>query len=213
MNELAGAIASLAARIGVHASSTAVDGSSRNAQRIAGEQAAAGALAAVGSADLSVLGRADDGCPLWPRGFVGSIAHTASTAVAVAARGSDAVAAVGVDIEESAALPAEDAAVVLGDDERAVVDAHGDPDWYATLMWSVKEAAFKAWSAACGGLGTVDPVDISVSLDPITGVVGARATGSLEKAVEPFGEAIGAYVEAAGCVVTLVRVAAPTEAG
>jgi 4'-phosphopantetheinyl transferase EntD len=209
----ADALTALAARVGGCVASASVDGRSRVAEREAGERAAATALAAAGSAEVRLIGRAADGCPLFPTGYAGSIAHSDRVAVAVAAARTAATAAFGIDVETAGALAASDAELVLDESERAVVGAHARPDWCATLLWSAKEAAFKAWSAATGGLGRVDPVDISVSLDEAAATVEIRATGPLRDVVAPYATAAGAYAEADGMVVILVRVAQPAPAG
>lgn len=212
MEHIAEALAGLAQRLGVAAAAVPVTGGGRDAERAAGERAAADALGRAGlSGDTAAtLGRAEDGRPLWPSGFTGSIAHTRSVAVAAAGRCNDQVAAVGIDVEDAAALPALDATVVLGDDERSLLARDPDPDRLATLLWSAKESAFKAWSHATDGrLGTVDPVDIAVAVDASADAVRVTARGALAAAVAPFGEAIGAYAEVAGVVLTLVVVAPP----
>jgi 4'-phosphopantetheinyl transferase EntD len=209
----ADALAAVAARVGGHAASVSVDGGSRDSERAAGEQAAAVALAAAGSGDCRLAGRAADGCPRFPSGYAGSIAHAAGVAVAVVVTRSRARAAVGIDVEVSGALRVRDAELVLDAQERALVAAHPQPDWLATLLWSAKEAAFKAWSAATGGLGRVDPVDISVTVDEEAATVAVVATGPLSQAVDPFGAAVGAYREADGLLLMLVRVAEPDPAG
>ena len=213
MTSLTDALAALAARVGGSGTSTDVDGTTREAQRAAGERAAAAALAAAGSRELVLRGRGEDGCPLFPRGYAGSIAHTDQVAVAVAAERSQAIAALGIDVEVASALEARDAELVLNPAERALVAAHPSPDWFATLLWTAKEAAFKAWSAAAGALGQVDPVDIAVATDEATATLEVRATGALGYVVEPFGPAVGGYADVDGTMLTLVRVAAPAAAG
>ena len=213
MTAFADALAAVAARVGGNAASVSVDGGSRDAERAAGERATAVALAAAGSPDHRLAGRAADGCPRFPSGYAGSIAHAAGVAVAVVAPRTPAHAAVGIDVEVSGALCVHDAELVLDPRERALVAAHPRPDWSATLLWSAKEAAFKAWSAATGGLGRVDPVDISVTVDEQAATVEVVATGPLRQVVDPFGAAVGAYGEADGLLLTLVRVAEPNPEG
>jgi 4'-phosphopantetheinyl transferase EntD len=208
VSPLGAAVAGLASRTGVALALVAVDGAGRGAQRAAGAHAAETALAAAGcSAGCTVAGHAGDGRPLWPRGFTGSIAHTDRDAVAAAVAvdaGAETV-AIGVDIEESAALAAVDAALVLATEERDALRDHPRPDWLATLLWSAKESAFKAWCTATGGgLGTVDPVDIHVAVDEHACTFTVTATAGLGEIVRACGDVRGAYVDADGRVVTLV---------
>lgn len=86
------------------------------------------------------LPRGAAGMPVWPQGFIGSLAHDDDTAMAAAAR-SATVRSIGVDIEPALPLPAELADIVAtpadGFDAR-----HGD---LATrVLFSAKEAVFKA---------------------------------------------------------------------
>jgi 4'-phosphopantetheinyl transferase EntD len=80
-------------------------------------------------------------------------------AVAVAAR-ADSALTVGVDVEHFDALSPRDASVVLRDAE---IEFVGDDPSRATMLWSAKESAYKAW---CTGLDMdldrVDPRDINV---------------------------------------------------
>jgi 4'-phosphopantetheinyl transferase EntD len=213
---VADALADLGARLpaAVAVAAERVTDPGRDGERAAGRRAAQRALHAAGCDGERAIGRAPDGRPLWPAGFTGSVAHTRTSAVAaVAAVGGlagsdepDAVAALGIDIETSAALDPRDAALVLDDRERALVGAHRDPAWLATLLWSAKEAAFKAWSVQIGGLEGVDPLDIHVDVDERTGAVTVTGCGRLETTVP--GPAVGHYAESDGLVLTLVRVSA-----
>ena len=84
----------------------------------------------------------DGGRPVLPPDVTGSIAHDDAVAVAVA--GSSARwAALGVDLERAGPMPADEAALVRRTDE-------GDLD--ARMVFVLKEAAYKAWSALGGRL-------------------------------------------------------------
>jgi 4'-phosphopantetheinyl transferase EntD len=126
----------------------------------AGRLAALHALALVGCTATRLPLRSGRR-PAWPAGFVGSIAHDDTLAVALAAR-SDVVAALGVDVEQHNALAVADAGVVFHDDELALV---GDDASLATLLWSAKEAAYKAWCTALDAdLERVDPREIHIDV-------------------------------------------------
>ncbi len=91
--------------------------------------------------------------PLLPPGVVGSLAHDKMVAVAAVSR-DPAVMALGIDVEPTDPLPAEMARVILRDDEEAL-DAH--------LAFTLKEAAYKAWSAVGGRM--LDHHEVRLSLD------------------------------------------------
>jgi 4'-phosphopantetheinyl transferase EntD len=80
-----------------------------------------------------------DRAPVLPPATAASLAHDHVHAVAAVARGVDV--ALGVDVEPAVPLASDVAALVLRADERGV-DAH--------LAFTLKEAAYKAWSR-CGG--------------------------------------------------------------
>lgn len=153
----------------------------RQTQFRAGRYCARLALARAGagadtSADAPAMG--NDGLPVWPDGWVGSISHTMGKAVALVAPASE-VASVGVDVElwlsadraaeiaDSVALPADIAALAAGTG-RSGADA-------VTLLFSAKEALYKtlyptvrrfhdfdaARLAACGP----DHVDLALTCD------------------------------------------------
>jgi 4'-phosphopantetheinyl transferase EntD len=137
-------------------------GTGRAADRYAADEAVAAALAAAGSDQRALLGHASDGRPLWPTGWTGSISHGAGLAIAVVVPSPGGCIGLGVDVESAWGLSVEDAGVVLSADEiaRVVAGTPNDP----TIVWSAKEAAFKAWSHAGGPLPQVDPLDIVVSV-------------------------------------------------
>jgi 4'-phosphopantetheinyl transferase EntD len=201
VNELNAELATLASRAGVRGALVTVNGSGHEAQRAAGERAAS-------LLGATLRGRGDDGRPLWDDEVVGSIAHTDDEAVAIVASSRTCV-AVGVDLERAAALPHTDARLVLDERECAALDDHAQPDWLATLVWSAKEAAFKAWSSATNGaLGTVNPVDIHVDVDERAKTLTVDAAGTLGSVVKGLVPSRGFYAEAGGRVLTLVTLPA-----
>ena len=193
----------LGRRAGVSVALVNIDAPGRASDRAAGLAAAAGALRAASCSPPSLRGHADDGRPLWPHGFTGSIAHAGSVAVAAASPAAT-FAAVGIDIERAAALPALDAIGVLSARENALVAVHEQPDAMATLMWSAKESAFKAWSTATdGGLGDVDPVDLRVEIDLDHGAFTVTACGALHEPTAGVGALRGVFETVDGYVLTL----------
>lgn len=171
-----------AAGIGAAAAEVAVERpADRQAATAAGRRAAGAALARLGGPPMS-LERHPDGRPVWPTGWTGSISHTSAVAVAVV-RASATGGAVGVDLEAAGGLTFDDATLVLGDDELAWARGRPDADAAVTLVWSAKEAAFKAWNeAAAGALPPVDPqrhLAVTIGAD---GTVTVRATHELAPA-------------------------------
>ena len=169
----------------------------------AGRQVALHALARVGCA-LTELPATTTRRPRWPSGFVGSIAHDDAMAIAVAAR-TDATAAIGIDVERHDALSPVDAAVVLRDDELEFI---GSDPALATLLWSAKESAYKAWCTGVDAdLDHVDPRDVHIgrvdsgSADAVHLV--ARAVGDLAARVAAVGALQVRSLRAGDLVITV----------
>jgi 4'-phosphopantetheinyl transferase EntD len=94
--------------------------------------------------------------PVLPAGFCGSLAHDHGLAVAGVSRHAD-VAAIGIDTEPATTLEPGIAAMVLRADE-ANIDAH--------RAFTMKEAAYKAWSSLGGRL--LDHHDVRLLTDGST---------------------------------------------
>jgi 4'-phosphopantetheinyl transferase EntD len=113
---------------------------------------------------------------------VGSISHSSSSAVAVAAWRVDVV-GIGIDVEVAGAVEQELWASVLGPRERAWVETCGLPaDDAATLVFSAKESLFKAQFPTTGRWLEFDDIEIrfdvstsrfSASLDRVSGCYGS----------------------------------------
>ncbi|MGB7448408.1 MAG: 4'-phosphopantetheinyl transferase superfamily protein, partial [Ornithinimicrobium sp.] len=110
------------------------------------------------------VGRRRDRSPSWPAGAVGSIAHCAHLALAVAASARD-LTGLGVDVEDDAAVPVDLTSVVLTSAERAYVT--GERAHLLPAMFSMKEAAYKCWYPLTEV--ELDFTDIQVNLDAETG--------------------------------------------
>lgn len=118
----------------------------RSSEFLWGRKAAADALAAAGCVNAASLyiGRDSFGAPQWPTGWIGSITHSKGSYVAIAARADDYL-SIGVDIEMFRG----------GEMDRAIgriclVDAD-DKSTYPTLIFSAKEAIYKACHPLIGG--------------------------------------------------------------
>lgn len=87
--------------------------------------------------------------PLWPEGIVGSITHSHPWTIAVAARSSS-VAAIGIDLESLARMKEEDISRhICIDSEITWMRGHPEPLRALTMIFSSKEAVFKALSPLC----------------------------------------------------------------
>ncbi|MFJ6321558.1 MULTISPECIES: 4'-phosphopantetheinyl transferase [unclassified Rhizobium] len=88
----------------------------------------------------AVIERATSGAPLWPAGFVGSLAHDEVVAVAAVGRTTD-VLSLGIDVEPAEPLPEDVAAIVRTSDD---ILAGIDERLASRLLFGVKEAVYKA---------------------------------------------------------------------
>lgn len=111
------------------------------------------------------------GQPLWPASVVGSITHCARYRACAVARAQD-VRAVGIDAEVHRPLPAGILAAIASAGERRALGALGAGVCWDRLLFSAKEAVFKAWFPLTGhGLGFED---VDVRIDPRTRTFAAR---------------------------------------
>jgi 4'-phosphopantetheinyl transferase EntD len=146
----------------------AVDGRRREFET--GRACARRALAELGLPALAVAS-GPHGEPLWPDGVVGSITHCAGYRACAVGR-TQHVRAVGIDAEPDAPLPAGVLATIAGPAERRALDAHGDGPCWDRVLFSAKEAAFKAWFALTARtLGFEDAV---LHIDPRRGTFDAQ---------------------------------------
>lgn len=99
----------------------------------------------------------ENGGPTWPTSFVGSMTHCHGYRAAVIGH-SQRYLAVGIDVEPAVPLSASAAVAILLPNDSSRVR---HPLW-TTILFSAKEAAFKAWSAA-GSVG-LHPLDLEVRL-------------------------------------------------
>lgn len=120
--------------------------------------AARAALAALGGPADAALARTPGRYPLWPRGYVGSLAHDEEYAVAAVARAAE-MAALGVDIEPAEPLPDDVAEIALLAGERRAAAA--DPA-LSRAIFAAKEAVYKAINPLDGS--PLEYEDIEVDL-------------------------------------------------
>lgn len=108
-----------------------------------GRTCARAALAPLGHGEAAI-GMGADGAPQWPHAILGSITHTSGYAAAVGARASS-FSGVGVDAERVGGVTRKLWPRLFNVAEQAHLAGCADADVAATLLFSAKEAAFKAW--------------------------------------------------------------------
>jgi 4'-phosphopantetheinyl transferase EntD len=154
----------------------------RRAEFAAGRWCARTALGQLGGPVSAPLRNGRHGSPDWPPGFVGSITHTPRlTAAAVARRGwRDGVRGIGLDAEDAAPLPAGVLDVVAStgerEDLRRLARGRSEVLW-DTVLFTVKEATYKALYPLLGEVLAHDDVTASLSADGRFRAV-VRAPGS-----------------------------------
>ena len=94
-----------------------------------------------------MVGSGRDGAPLWPEDICGSITHTMGYAAALVA-GRDRFAGVGVDAEHVGGVTEKLWPRLFNESERAMLMERGDRAIAATILFSAKEACFKAQGSA-----------------------------------------------------------------
>jgi 4'-phosphopantetheinyl transferase EntD len=138
----------------------------RRREFITGRACAREALAHLGEPVVAIPS-GPHGEPLWPGGIVGSITHCQGYRACVAARGG-AVIALGIDAEPNVRLPDGVAEVVLHGRERELRDTRslhpsdGEPVDLPRLVFSAKEAVYKAWFPMTGQWLGFEDVEISI---------------------------------------------------
>jgi 4'-phosphopantetheinyl transferase EntD len=144
------------------------------------------------------------GEPLWPPGVVGSITHCRGYRACAVAR-SDAVTALGIDAEPNEPLPDGIAEDVLHGRERELAAGWTAPVDLPRLVFSAKEAVYKAWFPLTGRwLGFED---VEVSVDPAGGGFRARLlVAGLVVAGVPVTELAGRWTLQDGIICTAVVV-------
>ena len=122
-----------------------------------------------GARDLPLL-HDEHGAPLWPPGFVGSITHTAGWTAAVAGRRGwrAGIRSIGLDAEAAAALPPGVLEVVASRPEQREIERLGSAEpgtpW-DTVLFTAKEATYKAWYPLTAVVLSHDDIDVRLSRD------------------------------------------------
>lgn len=124
-----------------------------------GRACARSALEGLGHGD-AMIGRGANGAPLWPEGIIGSITHTKDYAAAVVGEAWH-FSGIGVDAERVGGVSQDLWPRLFDDAERDHLMEldQADQGRIATLLFSAKEACYKAW----GGVGALAFREIRVT--------------------------------------------------
>lgn len=119
--------------------------SKRRRDFVLGRSCAHQALAILGH-DTAVIGRRDNGAPLWPHGTLGSITHTSGYAAALVAD-ANRFSGIGLDAERIGGVTQDLWPRLFGAAERDDLERLDEADCglAATLFFCAKEACYKAW--------------------------------------------------------------------
>lgn len=146
--------------------------------------------------------------PVWPAGVVGSISHSSGLCAAAVAR-RDGMRALGLDIERIGAVPAEIMDTISHAGEIAAHrDRFGD-DLLRTLLFSAREAIYKAYNPLTGSYLDHRDVVLSLAGNAFT----ARIVAPDRPRFDGADRIAGVFAEAGGMVVSLVAVPAPSRSG
>ena len=137
----------------------------RRREFVTGRACARQALARLGL-PATAVGSGARGEPLWPAGVVGSITHCDGYRACAVAHARD-VRALGVDAEVQAPLPEDVLDAVASPAEQRALAAHPGGLPWDRLLFSAKEAVFKAWYPLTGR--ELDFEDVELRIDPHAG--------------------------------------------
>jgi len=137
----------------------------------AGRAAARQAVLQLGHA-LAAIPQGPDRAPIWPPGLTGSISHTATLCLAAVTH---APLLIGIDLEPATPLAPDLWDVVLLPAEQAMLRSNPNAPTLAKLVFSAKEAAYKAQYPRSKTLFGFDGIQITLSENTFT----ARFTRSV----------------------------------
>jgi enterobactin synthetase component D len=139
----------------------------RQLEFVAGRVCAARALRLAGCAAIAELPVGANRAPVWPSGFIGSIAHSHGRVWAAAASRS-VVQGIGIDLERVLDAPAAAElapSVTTAGERRAAAAAPFEIGLYVTLLFSAKESVYKCLHPLLNaefGFGDVEAANIDV---------------------------------------------------
>lgn len=141
----------------------------RQAEFAAGRAAARAAFSEIGLPRVAIpQGR--DRAPVWPAGFSGSIAHCQQWCIAAVARHGD-YATLGIDIEPATPLDADLTDIICTAPERDWLAVQPDPGLAAKMIFSAKEAVYKAQYPLTGDVIGFDAVTLKMTRGSFTTTV------------------------------------------
>ncbi|MGJ8616307.1 MAG: 4'-phosphopantetheinyl transferase family protein [Sulfitobacter sp.] len=133
----------------------------RQREFAAGRAAARAAMVELGIKAKPILANPDR-APIWPRGVTGSISHTDNVCIAAVSH-TETCRSLGIDIELATPLDADLITTICSDTELRRV-AGPDQLHHAKLIFSAKEAAYKAQYSLSGLLFGFDHLDVTLDL-------------------------------------------------
>jgi 4'-phosphopantetheinyl transferase EntD len=152
----------------------------RRTEFAAGRSAARAAIAEIGFAPAAIP-QGDDRAPIWPSGVSGSIAHCDNCCVSVVALKAYHQ-TLGIDIEPATPLAPDLVAVICTPTERAWLAGEPDPGLAAKMIFSAKEAVYKAQYPLTGKVIGFDAVTLDMT-DGAFRVVGDPTLANLKGAI------------------------------
>jgi len=169
-----------------------------------GRACASAALALLGAPSVSPVLRAENGSPLWPAGYVGSITHCDGLAAAAVAEATE-LQSIGIDVEPAVPLPGDLLfSISSAFERRGLAGLRGTHPSPGRLLFSAKEAVYKAWYPITGRwLGFEDA---EILFDTDAGGFSARIL--VPAAPPPFDDEVrGSFRIHAGFIATSIALA------
>jgi 4'-phosphopantetheinyl transferase EntD len=167
----------------------------RLAEFAAGRAAARDAMAVLGLPPAAIPIHADRS-PRWPAGLAGSITHSATACLAAV---TTRPLLIGIDLEPATALEADLWSTILRPEEAGALGALPNGALLAKLIFSAKEAAYKAQYPRSKTLFGYDVIRIALQSDSFTATFTADIPGFPEGTV-----LCGRHCEAGGHFLTTV---------
>jgi len=131
----------------------------RQAEFAAGRVAARAALQRLGYLSVPIPA-GEDRAPIWPDGITGSISHCHTAVIAIAAHLDHRRRYLGVDIEVTGDLEPDLWDSICGPDEIEWLNVHPNSALWAKIMFSIKEAVYKAQFPLTGNMLDFKDVEI-----------------------------------------------------
>ncbi len=161
----------------------------------AGRHAARTAIAALGH-PVRAISQADDRAPLWPAGLTGTITHSRTACLAAV---STTATGLGLDLEDDSPLDPDLWDIILLPPERLWAETQPDAARAAKLIFSAKEAAYKAQYPTSLTLFGFDTVLIQIE--------GPAFTATFQRPIGPFAKGMaltGRHTPINGHILTAV---------